>query len=565
MSAPQAALDRIAGMVAENRTSVLVAGGGMVGLSMAAFLSWHGVRCLLVERQPALTPHPRARGVNPRTMELLRALGLEERVRDTASSKALARNAGVIAVETLAGRQVGELRQYFMDHVTDLGELSPTGWCMCYQDELEPLLYERASELGAELLLDTELLSAEADDTGVTAVLRDRGRGAGRTVRADYLVAADGAGSETRARLGIGTHGPGSLGHFMNVAFEADLTEPLGSRRFIMCYVTGTGTRCALLPVNNRDRWMLHVMYRPGEEASFTERRCVELVRAAAGVPGLDVRVESVLPWHSAGLVADRFQDGRVFLAGDAAHVMPPTGAFGSNTGVQDAHNLAWKLAAVLRGEASPSLLATYDAERRPVADLTVAQAVLRHADRPRMAGQAPAAPDPAILPDEQVIFDYRYPAPAGGGDGREAGPGAPGTRAPHVPLVVGGAERSTLDLYARRPVLVAGPEGEAWRGAAARAAAGMGVPLDVHVLAATPDAPGPYDAHKSWCERHGVTPSGAVLVRPDGFVAWRAAAEPADPGAAVGDALAALLRPGLTEDAAGGPRLRPPTGSVTP
>ncbi|GAB2953600.1 FAD-dependent monooxygenase [Nonomuraea fastidiosa] len=513
-------------MVAENSTPVLIVGGGMAGLSLAAFLSWHGVRTTLVERQTTLSPHPRARGLNPRTMELLRGLGLEERIRSSESGRVLARNKGVIAVESLAGRELGALRQYFMDHVTDLGELSPTGWCMCHQHELEPMLHERATALGADIRLGTELVGLETGPAGVTATVREAASGREYRIEARYLAAADGPGSGIRSMLGIGVHGEGTLGSFVNIAFEADLSEQLGARRFILCYVTGGPARCALLPVNNRDKWMLHVATGQEDESAFTPERCIELVRTAAGVPGLDVRITSVLPWRPAAQVADRFGAGPVFLVGDAAHVMPPTGAFGANTGVQDAHNLAWKLAAVLRGEAGAGLLDTYDLERRPVAELTVEQAVLRHRDRPRLMDERPSEPDPAIRGDEELIFGYRYPA----------GSGLAGARAPHVPLVLDGVTRSTLDLYGRHPVLVTGPAGEPWRAAAAEAADRLGVRLDVHVITA---ATAPVDA---WCERHGVGPSGAVLVRPDGFVAWCAGSLPAMPERELGDALARLF-----------------------
>src|SRR5690606_6911659 len=180
-----------------------------------------------------------------------------------------------------------------------------------------------------------------------------------------------------------------------------------------------------------------------------------------------------------------------------------------------------------------------YDAERRPLAEFTVDQAVLRHADRPRMASEKPAERDPAIRPDEDVIFGYRYPAPAADDDGDEREPGRPGTRAPHVPLLVDGQLRSTLDLYGRQPVLLAGPRGAAWREAAAAAASRLGVGLDVHVIDAGSSGTDPVDRDGRWCDRHGVTPSGAVLVRPDGFVAWRRRSLPDDPAAAVRDALA--------------------------
>ncbi|OLT27098.1 hypothetical protein BJF79_42870, partial [Actinomadura sp. CNU-125] len=396
---------------------VLVVGAGPVGLSAAAFLGWHGIETVVVERHEGRATHPRARGLTPRTMELLRGIGLEDRVRGTESARELAGNDGIIVMDTLAGRPLGGLdRSYFQFDAAAYDGLAPTSWCMCHQHELEPILLGRARELGADVRYTTECTDLEPLDDGVAATLRPVGGGAARTLRARYVVAADGAGSRVRERLGIGMSGPGRLGFFLNIEFRADLAAVLGDRRFIMCYIAGAGVRCALLPVNNADHWMLHVMCDPEETAEFTPERCAELVRAAAGVPDLEVDVRSALPWESAGRVADRFRAGNVFLAGDSAHVMPPTGAFGSNTGVQDAHNLAWKLAAVLQGRAAAPLLDTYEDERRPVAEATVRQAVLRSKDRPGAGG---AAPDPDLVPDPVVVLGQRYRSRRGRRRGR--------------------------------------------------------------------------------------------------------------------------------------------------
>ncbi|WP_283133371.1 FAD-dependent monooxygenase [Rhizohabitans arisaemae] len=512
-------------------TQVLVVGGGLVGLSMSAFLSWHGVDSLTVERRRGLSTHPRARGINPRTMELLRVLGLEERVLAAESARALAGNSGVIAAETLAGPEVGELRQeYFMFGSAPYAGLSPSSWCMCHQDELEPLLRGRAAELGGEIRLGVELTGFEQDSAGVRAVLRDASDGEEHVVHAEYLIAADGAGSPIRRSLGIPFDGAGTLGHFVNIQFEADLRAALGDRRFIMCYLTKAGVPCALLPVNNADRWMLHVMTGPDGAAGFTEERCRELVRAAAGLPELEVAIKGALPWESAGRVAERFGDGRVFLVGDAAHVMPPTGAFGSNTGIQDAHNLAWKLAAVLRGQAGAALLGTYDAERRPVAEATVTQAVLRSRERPRIgAGGPPPAADPAIVSDRTVVLGQAYDD----GAWEDVPSGRVGTRAPHVALADG---RSTIDLFRRGFTLLTGPDDTAYRRVAGTCAAGLGVPLACYVV-----------------EDPSVDKAGATLVRPDGFVAWRSGPDPVDPARELGEALAHALRRTLPSEADSG------------
>jgi putative polyketide hydroxylase len=453
-------------------------------------------------------------------------------VRAAPSARALAGNSGVIAVESLAGREIGELRQsYHVDSGGDYSGLSPTSWCLVHQDELEPMLRDRAAELGATLHFETELtdLAQTADEVVATV----RGPGGVRSVTARYVVAADGARSPIRERLGIEMQGPGVLARFLNIQFTADLRAQLGDRRFIICYTAQAGTRCALLPIDNAERWMLHVLDQ--DEEGFDEQRCVALIRAAAGVPDLAVRVDAMLPWDAAGGTAERFAAGRIFLAGDAAHVMPPSGAFGSNTGIQDGHNLAWKLAAVLRGWAGPQLLDTYDAERRPVARDTMRQAVLRSKDRPRLVHQLPGTPYPGINPDPVVIFGYRYPVgdePAGWSPDPD---GSPGTRAPHVPLPGGG---SLLDRYGTDWVLLAGPDDDQWQRVAEDWSAAHGdVPVRVERLS-------------GWQPAYGVGPEGAVLVRPDGFVAWRS---PGAPGPDTPADLAAATDPllGVRETAA--------------
>ncbi|MER6352196.1 FAD-dependent monooxygenase [Streptomyces sp. NPDC001634] len=534
----------------QQHTPVLVVGAGLAGLSTALFLSWHEVPCVVVERHRGMSPHPRARGINPRAMELMRAVGLEQDVRATESARALAGNSGVLAAQSLAGHQLGALHeQYFMDVRTDLSALSPTGWCLCHQDEFEPVIRRRAEQLGAHFEYFTELESFEQTTDGVTARLRDRDSGTVRTVTADYLVAADGPNSPVRRALGIGFEGPGTTGHFLNIHFEADLAEQLGDRRFIMCYTFNDTVRGALMPLDNSRRWLLHVVFDPAAEdpASFGEERCRELVRAAAGVPELEVKVLGVIPWEAAGRTATAFASGRVFLVGDAAHVMPPSGAFGSNTGVQDAHNLAWKMAAVLRGEAGPGLLDSYDPERRPVCAATVEQAVLRSKDRPRLAEKEPAPANPAIHADTEIWFGWQYrsaavlhgtdEAPAEGVWNADPH-GLPGTRAPHVVLTREGQEISALDLFTRTPVLLAGPDGEAWEKAAQAAAGRAGLTLEVLRLGGS--ALG--DASGAWGPAYGVGADGAVLVRPDGVVAWRSPASKDDPEAVLDDVLKALL-----------------------
>lgn len=544
--------DRPAGPAgsASSPCDVLIVGGGLVGLALAVLLRGYDVSTVLVERHAGTSVHPRARGVSPRTMEIFREAGLEPRIRATDSARALAGNEGIEAMTALDGEVLAKLDQPYLSGVhADLSEYSPTSWCMCDQDELEPLLRAEAESRGAQLRFGTRMLRYDQDGDGVTAVVQPADDpAAASTVRARYLVAADGAGSSIRAAIGSTLTGPGTLAHYMNIYFQADLSRELGSRRFVLGYVINKHVRGALLPVDNATRWMLHVPWDPARQSpeDFDEARCAELVRAATGVADLDVAIRSVLPWEAAGRTADRWRAGRVLLAGDAAHVMPPTGAFGSNTGVQDAHNLAWKLAAALR-TGNEQLLDSYQAEREPVARWTVSQAVLRSKDRPRLVGQPTPLPD-GLIADTTVIFGSRYRCgalitdePAEGGQPWSDEPGATvGVRIPQAWLNRAGTPLSVLDLVGHRWVLFsAGPLAEDVRRWAADAGARYGQPVTCLPVAAATGAGGPAelsDAGGDWARRWGLRPGAAVLVRPDGIIAWRGET----PGDGAG--LAALL-----------------------
>jgi putative polyketide hydroxylase len=251
------------------------------------------------------------------------------------------------------------------------------------------------------------------------------------------------------------------------------------------------------------------------------------LVRTGLGVPDMPVVIENVAVWNSAADVADRFEDARIFLVGDAAHVMPPNGGFGGNTGIQDAHNLAWKLAMVMRGLAGPRLLATYEAERRPVARLTVEQAYSRYVTRSApYLGTAGMEP---LVDDLNIEVGYRYRSAAviaDAGDSRvnvheapRESRGNPGTRAPHMFVQHSGARISTIDLFGKHFVLLAGADGATWCDAARAAGRKLEIEVDAYCVGPDGDV---VDAHNAFEDAYGITRAGAVLVRPDGFVGWR-------------------------------------------
>ncbi|MER5446205.1 FAD-dependent monooxygenase [Streptomyces sp. NPDC002764] len=517
-----------------HRTPVLIVGGSLVGLSTSLFLGRLGVEHTLVERHAGTSIHPRGRGNNVRTMELFRVAGVEPAIHRAAAT--LAGNHGILQTPTLVG-DAGEWLFRQIDPGGGMARFSPSGWCLCSQNDLEPVLLEHARRLGGDLRFATEMLSFDAGPADVTAVVKSRETGEHTTIRADYLVAADGPRSPVREQLGIGQSGPGDLFHNVSVTFRSRrLAEVVGERRFIVCYLTSPEADGALLPVDNVENWVFHAPWHPehGETLEeFTDERCVEHIRRAVGVADLDVEITGRAPWHAAQRVARAYRSGRVFLAGDSAHEMSPTGAFGSNTGIQDAHNLAWKLAAVLGGWAGEGLLDTYDAERRPVAEATSARAAARSAEHshPGFApppGAGAGGPQRGIL---NVALGYRYPQGAVVGteptapvvpDGL-ALTGEPGSRAPHMWLRHRGERISTLDLYEKSLVLLSGAgEAGGWHEAAARLAEQTPVPVVSYRVGTGPDAELVPEEGADWAQCHGTEHGGAVLVRPDGFVAWR-------------------------------------------
>ena len=540
----------------DHQVPVLVVGGSLVGLSMSLFLGRLGVRHMLVERHSGTSIHPRGRGNNVRTMELFRKAGIEPDIKSAASL--LADNHGILQTPTLVG-DAGEWLFKEIDPGGGLAKFSPTGWCLCSQNDLEPVLRQAAESLTGDLRYFHEMESFGQDREGVTAYVRDRDSDRMYTVRADYLVAADGPRSPVRGRLGIGQTGPGDLFANVSITFRSKLlAETVGDRRFICCYLTDPEADGALLPVDNKERWVFHAPWHPerGETLDeFTEERLTRHIRRAVGVPDLDVEITGRASWRAAERVAERYASGRVFLAGDSAHEMSPTGAFGSNTGIQDAHNLAWKLSAVLDGWAGPGLLDSYDTERRPVALATSARASARSVEHSH-PGFAPA---PGIGVGKRggilnIVLGYRYPkgAVVGADPGRPVVPdgmnltGQPGSRAPHLWLRRADERLSTLDLYERSLVLLSDAvsvAGGAWHAAARRIADTERLRLDTYRIGKA-GADLVYDGEAGdWAAAHGTTADGAVLVRPDGFVAWRSEGAVSDPEGELRDVLTRLLR----------------------
>ncbi len=535
-------------MVSED-VPVLIVGGSLVGLSTAVFLGHHGVPSLVVERHRGTAIHPRAALVNQRAVEAYRAVGLEDEIEE-AAAREFVQNGAILSVESLGGK---EIDWYFRNINEGVEDVSPSARLFVTQIGLEPVLLRAAKRLGARVEHASEAISAEQDGEGVTVVVRPRDGGPERTVRALYLIAADGARSPIRERLGIPVLGHGSFSDSITIYFEADVRRLMGDRNLSVVYVFGPrlqgffrfsiDLQAGFLVVNSTVDEEGARSVRIGEDMS--PATCIRYVREALGDPDIAVEIEDVQRWSASAEYAERLRDGRVFIAGDAAHVMPPTGGFGGNSGIEDGYNLAWKLAYVLDGRAGEELLATYEAERQPVGAFTTEQAYSRYVLRldPTL-GTEDLMP---VVHEAAVELGYRYKSVAVVGTTDDATwedpnepSGRPGFRAPHLPITVGGVEQSTVDLFGRRFVVLVGSAGESWRAAARAAGSALGVPVDAYRVGDDViDPSGTLEA------LYGTGPEGAVLVRPDGFVAWRASATHPAPEAELAGALgAAVARP---------------------
>jgi putative polyketide hydroxylase len=447
------------------RVPVLIIGTGPAGLVTALSLARAGVRSLLVERHGGINPLPRATGVSTRTMELVRAFGLEAAAR---AGEVPVRRRGGLRTWTLALAHEGVLSPFSFPDPEVVAAVSPAAPAIIPQDHLETVLLGALRAMPeAEVAFDTELVAFDQDDGGVTAVLRSRADGTLRTVRSDYLVGADGAHSTVRAGLGVEMAGPDHLSEIATVLFEAPLDEVIGEDRYGL-YVIYHSEAAGVLVPSGAGRWLYGREWDPRRETldDYPESRLVELIRLAAGVPDLAVHVLRTGHFSFAAQVAERFRDGRVVLIGDAAHRMTPRGGRGMNTAIHDADALAWRLAWIEHGWAGPELLDGYEPERRPIAERNV-----------------------AFSAEEEPDFDVRRFL-AEDLDGR----------VPHAWVAEG---VSTLDLLGPGLTLLTGPD---WSGEEVTGP----VPVTVTRLdLAAADAV-------------GAGAAGALLVRPDAHIAWR-------------------------------------------
>jgi 2-polyprenyl-6-methoxyphenol hydroxylase-like FAD-dependent oxidoreductase len=513
----------------EIEVPVLIVGGSLVGMSTALLLAHHGIPSLTAEYHRGTAIHPRAAQTSQRSMEVFRQLGVEDAVMKR-SEEQFVQDGGVLAVETLVG---GVTEHYIANLNAGVRETSPSLRTFLSQTALEPILMERARTLGAEFRFGTEMVSFTQDASGVRARLRNRDSGETQTVKAKYMVAADGAHSRVREALGIRMLGHGTFSDSVTIYFRANLKPLVDGKPWAVVYANNDQLRGffrfekpfenAFLVVNT-----VGPAAQPNSDVStgITDEIALDLVHKALGTRDIPVQIESMMKWKATSDYAEHFQKGRVFITGDAAHVMPPNGGFGGNTGIQDAHNLAWKLALVLKGKSRPELLDTYEPERRPVGELTIEQAYTRYVGRTNPTMSRVGMQPPVHELNIETGYIYRSegiisenPADTRVHEHPNESKGRPGTRAPHMWLERGGQRISTLDLYGNDFVLLTGPGRNGWRDAARAAANATGIALDCKQV----EAAGLSDPSGTFAAAHGIGPTGCVLVRPDGFVAWRA------------------------------------------
>ncbi|MEL6690372.1 MAG: FAD-dependent monooxygenase [Pseudomonadota bacterium] len=582
--------------MADISTDVLIIGTGPAGSSSAALLATYGVETMVINRYRWLANTPRAHITNQRTMEVLRDLGHDvegEAYLHATEQELMGEN---VFCESLAGEEIGRMNSWGTHPISKAEHLmsSPTFMNDLPQTFMEPLLFKTACSRGAQARMSTEYKSHVQDADGVTTTCLDRLTGKEFTVRSKYLIGADGGNSLVAENEKLPIAGKMGVGGSMNILFKADLSKYVAHRPSVLYWVMqpgadvggiGMGLVRMIRPWNE---WLIVWGYDINEPApEVDEAMATEVARQLVGDPELEIELLSANTWTVNDAYAERMSNGRVFIMGDAAHRHPPSNGLGSNTSIQDAFNLCWKIAAVLKGQAGEKLLDSYNDERAPVAKQIVTRAnqsigefgpifealgmtggddieVIKsnmdarcgsgpEAEAQRAALNAAIAFKKYEFDAHGVEMNQRYRSEAIVTD-RQMEPDFaldaelhyqpttwPGARIPHSWLFdAQGGKHSTLDLSGGgRFTVLTGLGGEAWVEAAAAVAAELGIEIAAHVIGPRQEF---VDHTGDWARSREVSDSGCILVRPDQHVAWRADALADNPKAELNRVLSAVL-----------------------
>ncbi|SPL69913.1 FAD-dependent monooxygenase [Acinetobacter stercoris] len=498
-------------------TDIVIIGGSLVGLSASLFLSWRGVKNIVIEKHLGSSPHPRAIGYTEHTLEFYRVVGIDDKIPQTDANFRLRR----AKVESLSGKWIEEYPWTPHKLNTTPIQVSPVKGAAIAQDKLEPILRERASELGSDLKPGFEMLDFNECPNGISVRIRDRKTAKESIIHAKYMIAADGCNSPVREKLGIKRNGVGYLQTVHSVLFscpEADTYLDRGIQQFEI----EQPELKAFLTTYHDGRWVL--MFTDNHKRTEDELKVA--IQLALG-KNMDFEIITTRTWEMAGLIAEQYSKGNIFLVGDAAHQLPPTrGGFGANTGIDDAYNLAWKLEFVVKGLSEKSLLSTYNEERHPIGVLRHDQTFARP-DYQRIIGKkltnVPLIDDIAIelgqlLRSSAIIgADKNLPSAATPTEWA----GQPGVRAPHAWIDYQKKNISTIDLFGQGFVVLS--QNPVWRTAAETVYQKTDIPIRTFIIGEDIQ----FAPSESFEELFGITSSGASLIRPDGIVGWRSKKQP--------------------------------------
>jgi 2,4-dichlorophenol 6-monooxygenase len=574
-------------------TDVLIVGSGPAGGAAALALATLGVPNIMITKYRWTANTPRAHITNQRAMEIFRDFGIEDQVLADATPHELVGD--TVFCTSIAGEEIGRIRTWGT-HPAREADYQLASPCLIVdipQTYLEPILVKNAAARGTQTRFSTEYVSHEQDAESVTVQVRDRLTGVVYPIRAKYLIGADGARSQVAADIDLPYEGQMDIAGSMNITFKADISHYVAGRPSVLYWVIQPGSNVGgigaglVRMVRPWNEWLIVWGYDISQPPPVVDDdAAIQIVRNLLGMPDLEVEITGTSLWGNNEMYATHLQRGRVFGAGDALHRHPPSNGLGSNTSIQDSYNLAWKLAAVLRGQAGPALLETYSAERAPVArqivlranqssrefvqffdvlGLTAAETEeeMRAAIEERKANTPRGAEKRAALVEAMELKNYEfnahgvelgqfYESTAIVSDGsRRPAPSrdpelyfepttVPGGRLPHVWVGDRTKKVSTLDIapYGQF-TLFTGITGEAWADAALKIRAELGIPLNTVII-----GPGQEytDLYYDWARAREIAEDGVLLVRPDKHIGWRSMSLPRDPEQALREALSQIL-----------------------